>query len=265
MSNAQHSSGSNTDAIFKSLEEYAIEASIAKVHGSETLAFVVDEGVQIFGGYGFMQEYPIEKAYRDARIQRIFEGTNEINRLVASGTLFRRVLSGKIALMSEYPEVEARVKSGTPAERASDDVPAELREPVNVLERAKDATIYAAVKIAMKHMQGIEQEQEFLDYLANLLIELYATDSALARAIQSVHRGDDNSTVHVKLAQLASWLSFARMRTNLDQMLMTYIDEPHVAKELARVRSYVGDYLLNGVAAQRELAALIVKKQGYLL
>src|SRR6202040_1283390 len=122
--NAQHSSGSSTDAIFKSLEEYAIEASIAKVHGSETLAFVVDEGVQIFGGYGFMQEYPIEKAYRDARIQRIFEGTNEINRLVAAGTLFRRVLSGKIPLMSLYPSIEARITSDQPLNNAGEGIPA---------------------------------------------------------------------------------------------------------------------------------------------
>src|SRR6266496_557523 len=93
---AQLSAGADTEIIFKSIEEYAIEASLAKVHGSEVLALAVDEGVQIFGGYGFMHEYPIEKAYRDARIQRIFEGTNEINRLVASGTLFRRVLAGEL-------------------------------------------------------------------------------------------------------------------------------------------------------------------------
>ena len=96
---AQQSAGDNTEAVFKAIEEYAIEASLAKVHGSEVLALVVDEGVQIFGGYGFMHEYPIEKAYRDARIQRIFEGTNEINRMVATGTLFKRAMGGKVDLM----------------------------------------------------------------------------------------------------------------------------------------------------------------------
>ncbi len=263
MAQAQLSAGDNAEQVFKGLEEYAIEASIAKVHGSETLAYVVDEGVQIFGGYGFMQEYPIEKAYRDARIQRIFEGTNEINRLVAAGTLFRRVLGGKVNLMALYPDIEARVRSGQSADRAGENVPAELQAPVNVLERTKDATIYAAMKVAMKYMQGLEQEQEFIDYLANVLIELYAIDSTLARAIQAVRRGDENSNIHVQLAQLASWLAFARIRTNLDQMIMTYFEADRVEKELARVRGYVGDYALNGVAAQRTLAALVVEKQGY--
>ena len=91
------------------LEEFAIEASIAKVFGSETLARAVDEGVQIFGGYGFMHEYPIEGAYRDSRITRIFEGTNEINRLLISGTLFRRAMDGRIPLMDAYPAIEQRV------------------------------------------------------------------------------------------------------------------------------------------------------------
>jgi hypothetical protein len=115
----------------------------------------------------------------------------------------------------------------------------------------------------MKYMQGLEQEQEFIDYLANLLIDLYTIDSTLARTIQSVRRGDENSNVHVQLAQLASWLAFSRMRTNLDQMIMTYLEADRVQKELARVRSYVGDYALNGVAVQRALATLVVEKQGY--
>src|SRR5947208_6039641 len=145
---ARHSA-SDTEGVFKAIEEYAVEASIAKVHGSEVLAYVVDEGVQIFGGYGFMQEYPIEKAYRDARIQRIFEGTNEINRLVASGTLFRRVMTGKVNLMANYPVISMRVEAGQPLNNAGESIPAELRPAVNALERAKDVTIYTAMKIAM--------------------------------------------------------------------------------------------------------------------
>ncbi len=261
--NARRSAGDNTEAAFKAIEEYAIEASIAKVHGSEVLAFAVDEGVQIFGGYGFMQEYPIEKAYRDARIQRIYEGTNEINRLVTSGTLFRRVLSGKLNLMAKFPEVEARVKANQPLNNAGEDIPAELREAVNGLERAKDATLYVAMKAAMKYMQALEQEEEFIEYLANLLIDIYAIDSALARATQAARRGDANSAIHVQLAQLATWLAFSRLRTNLDQLIMTNTDADRVEKELARVRAYVGDYLVNGVALQRTLAAIIVEKQSY--
>ena len=260
---ARRGAGSDTEAAFKAIEEYAIEASIAKVHGSEVLAQVVDEGVQIFGGYGFMQEFPIEKAYRDARIQRIFEGTNEINRLVAAGTLFRRVLTGKLDLMTRYPTIEARVKSGQAPDFAGEAIPAELHDAVNTLERAKDATIYVAMRIAMKYMQALEQEEEFIEYLANLLIDLYAADSALARAVQSVRRGDENSATHVKLAQLATWLGLARIRTNLDQMMMTNMSESEVQEGLPRVRAYIGDYSLNGVAVQRELATIIIEKQGY--
>ena len=260
---AHRSAGKDTEGTFKAIEEYAIEASLAKVHGSEVLAMVVDEGVQIFGGYGFMQEYPIEKAYRDARIQRIFEGTNEINRLVASGTLFRRVLKAQIPLMALYPTIEARIRSGQPLNNAGESLPAELRDAVNALERAKDVTICSAMKISMKYIQALENEEEFIEYLANLLIDLYAVDSALARATQAVRRGDENSSIHVKLAQLAAWLAFSRLRSNLDQMIITNTAGGEVQAELQLVRSYIGDYLLNGVALQRELAAIIVKKQAY--
>src|SRR5437588_4580715 len=219
---------SDTEGAFRAIEEYAVEASLAKVHGSEVLAFVVDEGVQIFGGYGFMQEYPIEKAYRDARIQRIFEGTNEINRLVAAGTLFRRVLAGKVPLMAKLPEIEARVKAGQPVGVAGEDIPAALRDAVSALERAKDATVYVGMKVAMKYGQALQDEEEFIEYLANLLIDLYAVDSALARATQAVRRGDDNSTTHIRLAQLATWLAFSRIRSNLDQTIMTNLDADKV-------------------------------------
>jgi alkylation response protein AidB-like acyl-CoA dehydrogenase len=233
--NARRSAGDNTEAAFKSIEEYEVEASIAKVHGSEVMAFAADEGVQIFGGYGFMQEYPIEKAYRDARIQRIYEGTNEINRLVAVRALLNRVMAGKVPLMAELPAIEARIKAGQPLNDAGEAIPAELRDAVNAVERAKDVTIYTAMKGAMKYMQALVNEEEFIEYLANLLIDLYAVDSALARATQAIQRGDANSAVHIKLAQLATWLAFTRLRANLDQVIMTSFDADRVEKELAKL------------------------------
>jgi len=112
-------------------------------------------------------------------------------------------------------------------------------------------------------MQALEQEEEFIEYLSNLLIDIYAIDSALARATQAVRRGDENCGIHVKLARLATWLAFSRMRLNLDQMILTNMNEDQVEKELSRVRTYLGDYLLNGVALQRELAEVVVEKHGY--
>ena len=168
--------------------------------------------------------------------------------------------------MSLYPEIEARIKHGQAPDRANETVPVALHDAVNALERAKEATIYAAMQVAVKYMsnpQALEQEQEFIEYLANLLIELYAVDSALARAIKVVHRGDENSTIHIQLAQLATWLAFSRIRSNLDQLIMSYVNEHRVEKVLTRIRNYLGDYPLNGVAVQRTIAALVVEKQGY--
>jgi hypothetical protein len=115
----------------------------------------------------------------------------------------------------------------------------------------------------MQDPRELESEQEFMDYLANLMIELYSTDSSLARAIKAVRSGNPESSTHVKLAQLATWLSFTRIRGYLDQLIMSYIEEDRMLKVLERVRAYVGDYVFNGVTAQREIAALVVEKQGY--
>ena len=132
---ARMAAGEDQQAQLAAIEDYAIECSMAKVYGSEALGRNVDEGVQIFGGYGFMQEYPIEKAYRDARINRIFEGTNEINRMVAAGTLFRRSMEGKIDLFSSFPEIEEQVAGGSAPDFATADTPAGLRDAINVLEQ----------------------------------------------------------------------------------------------------------------------------------
>jgi alkylation response protein AidB-like acyl-CoA dehydrogenase len=260
---ARRHAGENHQAQLAAIEEYAIEAAIAKVFGTEATARCVDEGVQIFGGYGFMQEYPIERAYRDARITRIFEGTNEINRLLSVGTLFRRAMGGKIDLMSAYGAAESEVKSGKASDFATSDTPAELRDAVNALERAKRAAIYTVTKGALKFMAAMEEEEEFIEYAADLLIDLYATDSAIARALMAHRAGDPNAQVHTQLAQLTLWRFFTNMRANLERVLQAIASGDELHEELARVRAYVGDYTLNAVALQREIAALVVAKNGY--
>ncbi len=260
---ARRSAGENHQAQLTAIEEYAIEAAIAKVFGTEATARCVDEGVQIFGGYGFMQEYPIERAYRDARITRIFEGTNEINRLLAVGTLFRRAMAGRIDLMSAYGAAESEVKGGKPTEFATSDTPADLRDAVNVLERAKRATIYTVTKGALKFMAAMEEEEEFMEYAADLLIDLYATDSAIARALMAHKAGDPQAQAHIQLAQLTTWRFFTTMRANLERVLQAITSGDDLRAELAQVRAYLGDYNLNAVALQREIAALVVAKNGY--
>jgi alkylation response protein AidB-like acyl-CoA dehydrogenase len=260
---ARVAAGENRDAQLAAIEDYAIECSIAKVYGSEALSRCVDEGVQIFGGYGFMQEYPIEKAYRDARIQRIFEGTNEINRLVAAGTLFERAMNNRIDLFSAFPEIDAQVSSSNAPDFAGPGTPAGLRDTVNVLERAKRASIYTVMKGAMKFMATMRDEQEFLDYTANLLIDLYAADSAVGRALDAARGGGVEAHTHVLLAQMALLRLLAEIRTNLDGALTMAFEGDDRRQELARVRTYLGDPETDIVPVQRELAGVVVEKGGY--
>jgi alkylation response protein AidB-like acyl-CoA dehydrogenase len=260
---ARVAAGTDQQAQLAAIEDYAIECSIAKVYGSEALGRCVDEGVQIFGGYGFMQEYPIEKAYRDARINRIFEGTNEVNRLVAAGTLFRRAMAGKLDLFSDFPEIEEQVASGTSRDFAGAETPPALREAVNVLERAKRAAIYGVMKGAMKFMSTMEEEQEFLEYTANLLIDLYAADSAIARALEATRADSPDAHTHALLAQVALLRVLPELRTSLEGALTMAFEGDERRQELAKVRTYLGDPQVDIVPLQRELAGIVSEKGGF--
>jgi hypothetical protein len=260
---ARVAAGENRDAQLAAIEDYAIECSIAKVYGSEALSRCVDEGVQIFGGYGFMQEYPIEKAYRDARIQRIFEGTNEINRLVAAGTLFERAMNNRIDLFSSFPEIDQQVTSGSAQDYAGAETPAALRDTVNLLERAKRASIYSVMKGAMKFMATMREEQEFLEYTANLLIDLFAADSAIGRALEAARTGGVDAHTHALLAQMALLRLLPEMRANLDGALTMAFEGDDRRQELARVRDFLGDPQADIVPLQRELAGIVAEKGGY--
>jgi alkylation response protein AidB-like acyl-CoA dehydrogenase len=260
---ARVAAGEDRQAQLRAIEEYAIECSIAKVFGSEALARCVDEGVQIFGGYGFMDEYPISQAYRDARINRIFEGTNEVNRLVAAGTLFQRGMEGRVDVMAAFPQIEAQVSSGQAPDFAGSDTPATLRDAVNLLERAKRASIYASLKGATKFMATMREEQEFLEYTANQIINLFAMDSAVARALDATRAGAPDAHVHELLAQVTVLRLLPEVRAAIEGGLIMAFEGDARRDELAKVRRYLGDPETEIVPLQRELAGIVAERGGY--
>ena len=162
----------------KIIDEYAVECSILKVWGSEFVNFVVDETVQIYGGYGFVEEYPAERAYRDARINRIFEGTNEINRLVITGFLLKRAMSGQLPLMAAIKKLMDEVLSGVRDEGPE----GPLAEERRLVAAAKKIALFAAGVATQKYMQAIQDQQEIMGAIANMVIETYAMESAVLRA-----------------------------------------------------------------------------------
>jgi alkylation response protein AidB-like acyl-CoA dehydrogenase len=166
----------------KAVEEYAIETSILKIVGSEVVDFVVDEALQIHGGYGYMVEYGLERARRDARINRIFEGTNEINRLLAGGTLLRRAMQQRLDLMAATSALESDLEAGR--EPAFDPASPRLAEEQRQVQRMKSAMIFATSHAVRRYMMAIEEEQEVLAAMADMLIDIYAADSAIARTLQ---------------------------------------------------------------------------------
>ncbi|HKE23032.1 MAG TPA: acyl-CoA dehydrogenase family protein [Bryobacteraceae bacterium] len=160
--------------IQKRIEEYAVECSILKVWGSEMLDMVVDHVVQIYGGYGYVEEYPAERPYRDSRINRIFEGTNEINRLIITGWLLKRAMTGQLPLLPAIKKVMDEVMSGPPA--------ADLHGPRRLLSAAKKLSLFAAGAASQKYMQALADQQEIMGALADCIIEVYAMESCILRA-----------------------------------------------------------------------------------
>jgi butyryl-CoA dehydrogenase len=165
--------------IQKRIEEYAVECSILKVWGSEMLDMVVDHVLQIFAGYGYVEEYPAERAYRDSRINRIFEGTNEINRLIITGFLMKRAMAGQLPLLAAIKQLTDEVMAG-PVQTEERQGP--LAAEHHLLAGAKKVSLFAAGVASQKYMQTLADQQEVMGALADSIIEVYAMESCLLRA-----------------------------------------------------------------------------------
>src|ERR1017187_5990082 len=155
----------------KAIEEYAVECSIIKVWASEMVDYVVDETMQIFGGYGFVEEYPAERAYRDARINRIFEGTNEINRLIITGFLLKRAMTGQLPLLPAIKKLMDEVLSGP---SAGEEIEGPLAEERKLVAQAKKLGLFVSGSATQKYMQAIQDKQEVMGAMADMTIEIYA-------------------------------------------------------------------------------------------
>src|SRR5213592_4786508 len=188
---AASGSGDKIQNTMKVLEEYAIESSIAKVYGSEMLDFVVDEAVQIFGGYGFHEEYPVCRAYRDSRINRIFEGTNEINRMLIIQMLMKRAMGGQLPLIPAAMKLADEILAGPSFEETPEGV---LAEETRVVSNSKKMFLQAAGGAVQKFREKLADEQELIGALSNMVMEIYAMESCLLRAQKAAAEKGESAT-----------------------------------------------------------------------
>src|SRR5256712_600439 len=226
----------------KAIEEYAVECSIIKVWGSEMIDHVVDETVQIYGGYGFVEEYPAERAYRDARINRIFEGTNEINRLIITGFLLKRALSGQLPLMPAIKKLMEEVLAGP---SLGEEMEGPLADERKLVVSAKRIALFAAGGASQKYMQAIQDQQEVMGAIADMVIETYAMESAVLRAQKLVEGGSSKNQ-----GEAAASLPIAMTRVYLASAMEKI--EAAARKVIAAMAE--GDMLRTQLAILRRLA-----------
>jgi hypothetical protein len=195
--------------VAETFEEYNIECSIIKVTGSDALAFIVDEALQIHGGYGFIEEYEVARGYRDERINRIFEGTNEINRLLMPATLLKRSMTGRAPVMPMYMKLANALKSGTAA--ALPEFTGPLADLARMTESARLLTLYAFGTTLRQNMAAIQTPdfvmgigEYYFEALANMIMEVFSMDSAVIRArMLLAENGEEKAANVVALARLA--------------------------------------------------------------
>ena len=187
------------EAIRKAIEEYAVECSIIKVWASEMLDFVVDETVQIYGGYGFVEDYPAERPYRDSSVNRIFEGTNEINRMIITGWLLKRAMSGQLPLLPAIKKTMDEVMAGPSFEELDGTLAAEKR----IVSNAKKLSMLVAGAASQKYMQKLADQQEIMGAIADMVIEAFAMDSCVLRARKFIEaNGEQKSALVTAMTEI---------------------------------------------------------------
>jgi butyryl-CoA dehydrogenase len=260
-------SGQSTDAsrrldIPMSIGEYAVECSILKVYGSEMLTLVADELIATMGGYGYVEEYPAERTYRDARINRIFEGTNEINRLIITGWMMKRAMSGKLPLLAAIKRVMDEVME--PAAFGGDaDASQPLAHEAAVLAAVKKMTLFAAGVASQRFMTALEEQQEIMADLADMISQIFALESALVRALKMARAGRGTAEVAAAMTGLLAEETMALAEQAARRVLAACGEGDALTTQLAILRRLARSTPADGVKLSRAVAGRCIERECY--
>jgi alkylation response protein AidB-like acyl-CoA dehydrogenase len=244
----------NSQSELKAVEEYAAECSMIKVYGSEMLDYVVDEGVQIHGGYGYHQDYAVERAYRDSRINRIFEGTNEINRLLITGMLLKRAARGQLALL---PAVHA-VFSDAGRETAG---PGEPDEETRLVHNAKKIALLTLGIAYQRHGAELEKQQEVLMNISDIAMEVFAMESALLRSRKLAALGKGTNAASLCAVFLRDAMDRAEISSR--QVIGACSEGHALQRNMAALRGFAGYDPLDAIALRRRIARSLLADGRY--
>jgi alkylation response protein AidB-like acyl-CoA dehydrogenase len=258
---AASGSGDKIQNTMKVLEEYAIESSIAKVYGSEMLDFVVDEAVQIFGGYGFHEDYPVCRAYRDSRINRIFEGTNEINRMLIIQMLMKRAMGGQLPLIPAAMKLADEILAGPSFEEAPEGV---LAGESRVVANSKKMFLQAAGGAVQKFREKLAEEQELIGALSNVVMEIYAMESCLLRAQKAAAaKGEPASQTMIDSARVFINDAAERVEHEAKRAIAAIHEGDMLTTQMAVLKRFAKRAPVDTIALRRRVATAVQSQDRY--
>src|SRR5512139_2518887 len=243
------------------IEEYAIEDSINKVYSSEMLDYIVDEALQIHGGYGYIHDYAIERGYRDSRINRIWEGTNEINRLLIMDMLTKRAMKNRLPVLSAAQKVAGELLSLRPKVDSDD---GKLTLQKEMVEMSKKIGLLVAGAAVQKYMMKLAEEQELLASISDIVIEVFAMESALLRAMKSIEKfGDEKSQIQKAMVKVYVNDAFARVEGFAKQAFAAIAEGDVFRTQLSALKKLTRFIPVNTIGLRREIADSVIKMGRY--
>jgi alkylation response protein AidB-like acyl-CoA dehydrogenase len=247
-------------AIAASIAEYAIECSLGKFFNTEVLDYVVDEGVQLHGGYGFMEEYEIARAYRDSRINRIFEGTNEINRLLVPGTFLRKAMKGELPLLEKAQQLQEELMMLMPEEPGDEP----LAQEKHLVNNAKKIALLAAGLAAQKFGPKLESEQEILVNIADIVANLYAMESAVLRTEKALAKnGAEKAQQKLLYTQIFCQEAFNKIEQDAKETLIAVEKGDTLRMMLSALRKFTRHTPINVIAKKREASKKLIEAEKF--